>query len=128
MSATDWGPLIGLATCLVALAPALIPLFAAVRGTPTMPRRWLFVLLATTSGYGFFALASTLGAVLFNVLDSWVSPQMKADALSDSNWVSLFIEYGYAGIIAVAALLTVVFSAVLTRFLRRRWSGIAVLT
>ena len=114
--------------CLVALVPVLIPLFAAMRGTPRMPRRWLFVLLVTTSGYGFFVLASSLGAALFHVLDSWISPQMSADALSDSSWASLFIAYGYAGILGLAALLTVVFSAGLTRFLRRRWSTIAVLS
>lgn len=124
MSTPDWGPLAAVTWVIVALAPLLIPLVVAVRGGATMPSRWLFVLLVATSSYGVYFLLSGLAAVLFNLIDSWLSPQTNSGTFTAAE--SLLISYGYAAAIGVAALLSIVFSIAITRVLRRGWPAIAV--
>jgi len=81
MTAVEWTLLITLfATAwLLALSPLLIPLFLALRGGPRVPRRWLFVVLAASAGYGFFGFLTALLWVPISFIGMMVVPQLQVD-------------------------------------------------
>jgi hypothetical protein len=125
MTSAEWTPLAGLGMVLIFLTPLVIALFFAMRGERTTPRRWFFVLLASTSSYGFFSVIFIVIWTPIEFVLYWLAPESLVNSSSATELVDPAVNYAYTSVYVVALLLMVAFSIALTRFLWRKWPRIA---
>lgn len=124
MTTVDWSPLAGLGAVLIYLAPLLFAIFFAMRRDRTTPRRWLFVLLAGTSSYGFFSVIFIGMWTPIEFLIYWLAPNSLVNSSSGIEFVEPAANYAYTCVYVIALLLMAAFSFALTRFLWRKWPRI----
>ena len=126
MTPADWLAVVAMFALLwlVMLSPLLVPLYLALRGGSSVPRRWLFVFLAACSGYGFVVLLLALLAYPIEFIVSFVAPQMFYDHPS-TRVVAPALDIWYRAKAWYWGPALVVFSVWFATKFWRRWPRIA---
>ena len=89
MTLGDWAAVAGIFAILwlVMLSPLLVPLYLALRGGSSVPRRWLFVFLAACSAYGFVVLLLVVLAYPVEFIVSFVAPNSSTITRTPASWL-----------------------------------------
>jgi len=126
MTAAEWASIIGLFGVMwsIALAPLFVPLFVAIRAGRDAPRRWLFVLLATVSAYGFLGLFSVVIWLPLEFLASRVAAQAAVEFPHFAGSIFPLLNDIYPWVPWAGMLCAIIFAIAFTRYFWRRWPRI----
>jgi hypothetical protein len=126
MSAVDWAMLgvMFAVLWLLMLSPLLVPLYLALRGGRSVPRRWLFVLLVACSGYGFLLLLFILLAYPLQFFAVAVAPQLFQDVPGTREAIGPPMEFLYEAKTWLWGPALVGYSVWFARRVWRRWPRI----
>ena len=129
MTASEWILIIGIfgAYLLAIFSPLIVALSLALRSGSTIPRRWVFVLVATALSYGAALFAYLVVAVPVRLFAVYAYPSLVAADNSRISWEPWILPLDRLGEFPqyLLPIMLLVVACTVIVYVWRRWPAIA---